>query len=138
MTWSDPRTRRAKLIKKQDEDKTPSMVVFGEDETLLGELAHELVEIRTRSPRRGSKKLSMRTVSLTSLTRRLPKRESFAYLRPDQPIAGSMVADMEPAQRGMCGSGPKAWIWSRFSSACSRFVVATITRPVVCTSIAIR
>ena len=25
----------------------------------------------------------------------------------------------------MSGSGPKAWIWSRFNSAFSRFVVAT-------------
>src|SRR3712207_350123 len=57
--------------------------------------------------------------------------------RRDQPVAGSMTADIEPLQRGMSGSGPKAWIWSRFNSAFSRFVVATMTRPVVCTSIAI-
>jgi hypothetical protein len=27
-----------------------------------------------------------------------------------QPEAGSTVADMEPLQRGISGSGPKAWI----------------------------
>ena len=37
-----------------------------------------------------------------------------------QESAGSTVADMEPLQRGIRGSGPKAWIWSRFSSASSR------------------
>ena len=37
----------------------------------------------------------------------------------------------------MSRSAPKAWIWSRFNSACSFVVVSTITRPRVSTSAAI-
>ena len=43
---------------------------------------------------------------------------------------GSLAASIE-------GSGPKAWIWSRFSSARSMVVVSTMTRPVASTSLAI-
>jgi hypothetical protein len=42
--------------------------------------------------------------------RRKPEPESLACSGRDQPFAGSMVADMEPLQRGMRGSGPKPWI----------------------------
>ena len=35
MAWFDPRTQRAETIKNQGEDKTPSIVFFGESETLV-------------------------------------------------------------------------------------------------------
>jgi hypothetical protein len=41
-----------------------------------------------------------------------------------------MMAVMLPALSLESGSGPKAWICSCFSSACSIVVVSTITRPV--------
>src|SRR5918911_5110205 len=44
MAWFDPRTKRAELIKTQGEDKTPSMVYFGENETLVGKPVDELIE----------------------------------------------------------------------------------------------
>ena len=50
--------------------------------------------------------------------------------------SGSIDAVMEPCDRAMRRSAPKAWIWSRFSSACSRVVVSTITRPCWSTSLA--
>ncbi len=40
-----------------------------------------------------------------------------------------MLADIEPWHVSMIGSLPKAWIWSRFSSACSLVVVSTMARP---------
>ena len=46
----------------------------------------------------------------------LAKAESWSVLKccgrkaDRQPGAGSTVADMEPLQRGISGSGPKAWI----------------------------
>lgn len=33
MAWFDPRTRKAEVVKCQGEDKTPSLMYFGEDET---------------------------------------------------------------------------------------------------------
>jgi molecular chaperone DnaK (HSP70) len=44
MAWYDPRSGRAEVIKNQGEDKTPSMVYFGEDETLVGKPVDELIE----------------------------------------------------------------------------------------------
>ena len=51
--------------------------------------------------------------------------------------SGSIEAHIEPLERAMSRSAPNAWIWSRFSSACSFVVVSTITRPRVSTSAAI-
>src|SRR5579862_2821722 len=55
-----------------------------------------------------------------------------------QQFDGSTLADIDPLQRGMRGSAPKAWIWSRLNSACSRLPVKTLQRPVASTSAAIR
>src|SRR5207245_231674 len=64
---------------------------------------------------------------------RLGARERQAVSGEDH-SAGSITEDIDPLQRGIHGSGPNAWIWSRFSSARSRLVVSTITRPVLSTS----
>jgi hypothetical protein len=52
--------------------------------------------------------------------------------------SGSIEADIAPFERASRRSAPKAWIWSRFSSACSLVVVSTITRPSTSTSFASR
>ncbi len=57
-------------------------------------------------------------------------------LRERYLLAGSMTADMLPAQRAMRQSRPKACIWSRLNSARSSEVVSTITRPLSSTSFA--
>ena len=43
--------------------------------------------------------------------------------------SGSMDADIAPFDLRISLSAPKAWIWSRLNSACSRVVVRTITFP---------
>src|SRR5262249_36712572 len=56
----------------------------------------------------------------------------------NHPAAGSMIAVIDPLQSlELQGSGPKAWIWSCFNSACSFVVVSTTQRPDVWTSRAI-
>jgi actin-like ATPase involved in cell morphogenesis len=45
MAWFDPRTESAEVIKNAEgEDKTPSLVYFGEGETLVGKPADKLIE----------------------------------------------------------------------------------------------
>jgi WD40 repeat protein len=44
MAWYDPRRGQAEVIKNQGEDKTPSMVHFGEGETLVGKPVDDLLE----------------------------------------------------------------------------------------------
>lgn len=62
----------------------------------------------------------------------------FAGIAGHFQMAGSISADIDPLQSLLLsGSGPKAWIWSRFNSACSIVVVNTITRPDLSTSQAI-
>ena len=44
---------------------------------------------------------------------------------------------MDPLHRGIFGSAPKPWIWSRLNSAFSSVPVKTLQRPTVSTSWAI-
>src|SRR5829696_5271620 len=45
MAWYNPDTEQAEiLLNAESEDKTPSLVYFGEDEFLVGELVEELLE----------------------------------------------------------------------------------------------
>src|SRR5687768_3293909 len=66
-----------------------------------------------------------------------PRGSSCGQSRPDYWEFDSIVALIEPLQRAMALSGPKAWIWSRFSSACSSVVVRQIALPCESTALAI-
>jgi molecular chaperone DnaK (HSP70) len=92
MAWYDPRTQRAEVIKTQGEDKTPSMVFFGENETLVGKPVDELIEdISNDISRRGE--VFRRTI--TSIKRNLiaPPRIALPdgrYVRPVDVVAEIM------------------------------------------------
>ncbi len=102
MAWFDPRTKRAEVIKSQGEDKTPSMVFFGEDETLVGKPADELVEdVSNDSSRRAE--VFRRTI--TSIKRNLiaPPRIALPdgrYVRPVDVVAEILKNLKREAQEG--------------------------------------
>jgi hypothetical protein len=103
MAWFDPRTGRAEVIKCQGEDKTPSMVFFGENETLVGKPVDELIEdVSNDRPRR--EEVFRRTI--LSIKRNLisPPRIALPnagrYLRPVDVVAEILGNLKREAQEG--------------------------------------
>jgi molecular chaperone DnaK (HSP70) len=100
--WFDPRTGRAEVIKSQGEDKTPSVVFFGEHETLVGKPADELIEDASND-RLQREEVFRRTV--VSIKRNLiaPPRIALPggrYVRPVDVVAEVLKNLKREAQEG--------------------------------------